>query len=223
MSVRIILSTKRDGSMLIHEDKSDPTVIKNREKFLTSFDLDPARTTRVNVVYTGDDYCRYHTLTKNDIGKGMYADDSEAFDGLVVTQKNTPVLLALADCVGAIIYDPEHDICMVSHLGRHSIEQDGGRKSIEYLMKNHDSNPSHLLVTLSPSAGRINYPLTSFSGRAMQDVVCDQLSSAGVFLEHIQTSAIDTTTSPDFYSHSEFLKNNREVDGRFAIVATICD
>jgi hypothetical protein len=57
----------------------------------------------------------------------------------------------------------------------------------------------------------------------MQDVVCDQLSSAGILLEHIQTNSIDTTTSLDLYSHSEYLKQNREVDGRFAIVTVMTD
>lgn len=223
MPVRIIQSGVRDGSMLLHSNKSDREIITNRTKFLSSYGLDIQRVTRVNVVYEGDNYCRYHTLQLNDIGKGMFGDDFTAYDAIVTTQKNTPIMLALADCVGAIIYDPDQELVMVSHLGRHSIEQDGGAQSIKYLVHTHGSRPEALQVTLSPSAGRINYPLHMFSGRSMQDVVCDQLSSAGVLLEHIQTSSIDTTTTFDLYSHSEYMKGNRENDGRFAVVAVLTD
>ena len=81
------------------------------------------------------------------------------------------------------------------------------------------SRPEDLFVTLSPSAGQENYPLFDFDNRSLQDVAIEQLMSASITREHITFSAIDTTLDRNYFSHSRYLKGNRETDGRFAIAA----
>ena len=64
---------------------------------------------------------------------------------------------------------------MVSHLGRHSVEQNGAVKSIEYLTDKCGANAKDILVWVSPSVGRATYPLTAFEGRSLREVIREQL------------------------------------------------
>ena len=110
---------------------------------------------------------------------------------------------------------------MLSHLGSHNLEQFGGTKSIEFLVENFQSNPKDITVWLSPAAGKDNYPLFAFADRSMHEVATEQLLKAGVNLEHITRSLVDTTKDINYFSHSEFLKGNRDSDGRFAVVTVM--
>ena len=128
------------------------------------------------------------------------------------------LFLPIADCVGAVLYDPTKKVLMLSHLGRHNLEQDGGQKSVEFMVKEFGVDPNNIITWLSPAAGAENYPMFSFNNRGMQDVTTEQLMKAGVKAESISASPIDTTTNQNYYSHSEFKKGNRPEDGRFAVV-----
>jgi copper oxidase (laccase) domain-containing protein len=157
-----------------------------------------------------------------DQGKGIVpGTDIEVYDALMTTQPGIALFLPLADCVGAILYDPTKKVLMVSHLGRHNIEQQGALKSVEYMKDNAGVEPNNLKVWLSPSAGKENYPLFAFDNKSQQDVVLEQLKEAGVSAANIETANVDTTTSEDYFSHSQYLKDNSKPNGRFAIVAML--
>lgn len=214
------VSSIPDGSMK-SIDRSYASVLPARAAFLKNNSLEPSDTTLIQLTYETNDFCRYQVLSAGDKGDGITRHATIEADALVVTEPNHALLLPLADCVGAVIHDPAKDILMVSHLGRHNLEQLGGTRCIAYLIERFGCNPSNLTVWLSPSAGKENYPLYSFDGRSLQDVAIEQLTAAGVTRDHIEASSADTTTHQDFFSHSEFLKGNRDNDGRFAIVATL--
>jgi copper oxidase (laccase) domain-containing protein len=152
-------------------------------------------------------------------GDGITKESTVDADAVVVTQPNHGILLPLADCIGTVIYDSKQGIMMVSHLGRHNLEQDGGKRCIDYLIDEFGCVPQDLLVFMSPSAGKKNYPLYAFDNRGMNDVAIEQLQSAGVISDKITHSLVDTTTHPDFYSHSNYLRHKQAIDGRFAILA----
>ena len=108
---------------------------------------------------------------------------------------------------------------MVTHLGRHNLEQHGGQKSVEFMMKKFNTSPGKLEIHFSPSAGRENYPLFSFGGKSLAEVAVEQLTAAGVRSETIELSLIDTTIDERYFSHSQYLKGRRPSDGRFAIIS----
>lgn len=197
------------------------SVLPTREQFLHSHDISPLDTTLVQLTYEGADYCRYQTVSKNDKGDGITRQATTVADALITREKNHALFLPLADCIGAVIHDPVKDILMLSHLGRHNLEQLGGNKSVEYLVNEHGVNPANLTAWLSPAAGKDNYPLFAFENRSMHDVAIEQLCSRGIVEQNITSSDIDTTKDSDYFSHSQFLKNNLTDDGRFAIVAVM--
>lgn len=212
------LSSSADGTMkrgLV----SDEETFRNREVFLEKCGIRADQSVLVGIVYDKEDFTVYREVGVINQRQGMYGDDVLAADALVTTDPGVALFLPLADCVGVIVYDPDRRVLMVSHLGRHSIEQYGGMASIRYLVDTFGSDPTKLLVWLGPSPSQEKYPLRQFDGRGMHEVVIDQLMQVGVVCDHIEASSIDTATDSDYYSHSEFLKGNRSSDGRFAIVA----
>jgi len=212
------ISSKKNGNMKFGIAK-DVATLRNREMFLQSVGIAVDHTSLVGITYDTDDFTKYRIATHKDKAVGMRAPGvTEYADALVVDQPNHALFLPLADCIGAILYDPTHRVLMVSHLGRHSVEQEGAEKSVEYLAVHYNSQPSDIKVWLSPGVGKASYPLHAFEGQSLHEVITSQLVASGLDEHNIQVSDIDTATSDDYYSHSEFLKAN-DVPGRFAIVA----
>lgn len=218
------LSSVDDGNMKFARGDDEQTR-ENRVDFLRQVGIDPTEATLVQVSYEDTtDFTRYQIVDDSHQGEGMLAPHSDLHaDALVVTRPDHALFLPLADCIGAIIYDPEAQIMMISHLGRHSIEQTGASKSVQYLVDEFGSDPGDLLVWISPSVGADSYPLHAFANRSLRDVAVSQFTTAGVTIDHIEVSDIDTAESDDYFSHSEFLAGNQAGDERFAIVAIMQD
>ena len=221
MNIIVSISKVTDGNMLNRDDKTDRQVVANRSSFLAKNEININQTTKVNIVYEGDNYCRYSEVSKGNNSKGMTYDDAEAADALITRDLDHALFLPIADCVGAAIFDPSKQILMVSHLGRHSLEQNGGYKSVQYLVDHYNCDPSELLVWLTPAPGSDVYPLYAFNNQSIKSVVFSQLQSAGIILSHITDNPADTSKDLNYFSHSEFLKGNRPDDGRYAIVAVM--
>lgn len=218
-SVRAALSSRLDGNMKFGLG-NDEEVIKNRQSFLRAVGIDSQRTTLVGITYATDDFAKYRTVTASDKGQGILAPSvADPVDALVTNQPGHALFLPIADCIGAVLYDSEQHVLMVSHLGRHSVEQNGAEKSVQYLKDTFSVDPADLRVWLSPGVGKTTYPLRMFDGRSLREVITDQLVAGGVQLDNIQSDDIDTATSSEYYSHSEFLKGNQPGPARFAIVA----
>lgn len=218
------VSSVHDGSMSLAKGKVEEARA-NRIAFLDEAGVDPLQATLLQVAYEDTiDFTRYAVVSDDQAGEGMLEPVSDTIaDALVVTRPDQAIFLPLADCVGAIIYDPENRVLMVSHIGRHSAEALGGTKSIDYLVREFDSDPSRLLVWLSPAVGSDSYPLHALGNRGLHEVITDQMKVAGVLQSNIEASHLDTAESPDYFSHSEFLAGNRSEDGRFAIVAMMIE
>lgn len=221
MKVSIFTSSISDDSMKPTATDDVTVIAQNRARFLQNHGISPDDTTFVQLVYEGDDYTRFRYVDDAFRGDGIVRNPTVIADALVVTQSGHALLLPLADCIGAVVHDTRQDILMVSHLGRHNLEQFGGTKSINYLVTHYGSNPEEITVWLSPAAGRTNYPLFAFDHRSLHDVAVEQLLATGIQRTNIEVSPIDSAEDTHYFSHSQFLKGNRETDGRFAIVAVL--
>lgn len=218
------VSSVDDGNMYFAFGDEEETR-QNRLSFLRQLDIDSTQATLLQVSYEDTtDFTRYHIVDDANLGEGMLASMSDLHaDALIVTRPDHAIFLPLADCIGAVIYDVQSKIMMVSHLGRHSTEQDGAYKSVQYLVEEFGSIPTDLKIWLSPSVGSDSYPLRKFNDSRLQDVTCGQFERAGVGLEQIETSDIDTAEDDNYFSHSEYLAGNQMTDGRFAITAMMRD
>jgi copper oxidase (laccase) domain-containing protein len=217
--VIVAASTVADGTMKRVDNNIDD-VDANRRNFLAKNNMVPENTALVQLDYNSEDFCRYEVAEADAAGEGIVREGRIA-DGLATQAKGLALFLPLADCVGVVLHDPEHEALMLTHLGRHNLEQHGGQKSVEFMTERFATDPAKLEVWLSPSAGVENYPLYAFDNKSIQAVTIEQLEAAGVRNELIESSSIDTTRDESYFSHSEFLKGNRETDGRFTVVAML--
>ena len=218
-NVRVGVSSKTDGNMKFGVADDDETV-KNREAFLKSVGIPIESTTVVAITYDTDDFAKYRIVNDSEKGKEMKrTGEVEYADALVTLDPHHALFLPLADCVGAVLYDEAHGALMVSHLGRHSVEEEGAKKSVQYLQEIASSDPATLKVWLSPGVGNATYPLRAFENKSLHDVITQQLVQAGILAENIESANVDTAASDDYFSHSQFLKGDETDAGRFAVVA----
>lgn len=213
------ISSKKNGSMKLNHPNGDPEVVENRRNFLKTVGINPYDATLVGVSYDTADFARYRIVDESEKGIGIHDRENVVdADALVTHNVGHALFLPLADCVGAILYDEAHNVLMVSHLGRHSTEIEGAKKSVKFLQEHYDTDPTKLKVWLSPGVGKATYPLEAFGGKSLHEVIEHQLEQVGVLTENIENNNINTAESDDYYSHSEYLKGIDEF-GRFAIVA----
>lgn len=152
--------------MLNRHDPDDSAVVKNRKRFLDAHDIAFNKTIRLNTdllkratVEHETDYCKFVQVDEADVGDGITGDGLIVADALVTKQKHLTLMLPVADCVGAVLFDPVREVLMVSHLGRHSLEQRGAVRAVEYLTQHFQSAPRDIKVWLTPAAGKDVYPI----------------------------------------------------------------
>ncbi|HYG83539.1 MAG TPA: laccase domain-containing protein [Verrucomicrobiae bacterium] len=215
------VSSRANGRMPTLNVPSDPNedLAKNRQRFLELVGISPEHTTQIIVTFDSDHYRRYRTADASEKGHGIHKTHGQPSDALAVTEPNHALLLPLADCVGAILYDPKQQVLMVSHLGRHSTEERGAKANITFLKEHHGCNPKDVLVWLSPAVGSETYPLHAFHGRSLQEVNKEQFLEAGILPENIEVAEVDTALHEGYYSHSQYLQQQEAKRGRFVIVA----
>lgn len=221
--VLVAVSSVSDGNMSFKTGDQEQ-VVANRIQFLQACGIDSADATLVNLKYdNAEHFTRYYTVDSSHKQLGMTepSDDMVA-DALATDTPGHALFLLIADCVATVLYDTSRHVLMLSHIGRHSAEADGGCHSVQYMTEQFGSDPADIRAWLSPAAGRENYPLYSMNGRGLHEVIVRQLIDAGIAPEAIETSRIDTTTSQEYFSHSRFLSGQTvQEDGRFAVVAMI--
>jgi len=212
--MRVGLSDKADGNMKVFDDGDEAEVGKNRQRFLSEMGIDIGSTYFVKVDYDTNDFCRFMRASEKN---GLWLNrEAERCDGLLTNDQSVGLFLPLADCVGMVLYGVRNEAMMVVHCGRQTILQDGAYKAVRYIMQEAGTEAGEVLVWLSPSAGRENYPLHDLGGVSLQETVVEQLVRAGVKRDNIQESDVDTTVDERYFSHSQGDKRER-----FAIVGMI--
>jgi copper oxidase (laccase) domain-containing protein len=220
--VVVALSSVEDGNMSFRQDASHDA-LENRKAFFKKAGISINDATVIQVSYEGvTDFARYTTLTEEHKAEGMLTPGTDLIaDALVVTKPGHAIFLPVADCTVAVIYDPRQQVLMVSHLGRQSAEVNGGQKSIDYLHQQFGTNPQDVKVWLGPAVSKSTFPIYALDNKGLHEAILEQLKAAGVSELNIEENLVDTATSPDYFSHSAFLKGDKPVDSRFAVVAAM--
>ena len=223
MSLIVAISTVKDQNMYNRHDPLDEAVIENRQRFLHNNSIDINQTTRVREDYDRTDYCEFVIADDTIKGKGMQDNGVVAADALITTDPNHALFLAIADCIGAAVFDPTHNVLALAHLGRHSLEQSGAHKLINHLEKYYGSHPEEIQIWLTPAPGKDVYPIWALDNKGMKEVTFEQLKNAGILDENIIDNPADSATDENYYSYSEYLKGHRQEDGDHVIVAMMTD
>lgn len=221
MSVTVAVSTVADGSMHNRHDPLDPIVTNNRRMFLEKNGMSIATATRFNIDYNRTNYCQYTTIDAAAYGHGMSDNNAIMADALITTTPGQTLFLPVADCIGAVIYDPHNEVVMLVHLGRHSLEQQGGVVAVQHLVDAYKSAPRELQVWLTPAPGKGSYPIWKLDNKGMKEATLEQLQTAGILLDNIHDNPADTTKDAQYFSYSAFLKNEKSQDGDHSIAVIL--
>jgi copper oxidase (laccase) domain-containing protein len=249
-SIAVGVSSKQEGNQGFRikgsreeSPSQDGVIVGNRRRFLGKLGLQLERCALVYLQYGPElTYADYSVVDADLIGKGMSVPGTgEYHDALATDKAGVGLFLPLADCYGAAIVDEEHPAIMASHLGRHSTNVNGARKSVEFMQATYGSRPEKLKVWLTPGVGKDSYPMDIHPGSGHHNFATDErwqrpgmsyirgdkiylnlrafniagFIDAGVLPENIAWAGVDTATHPSYPSHS------RGADWRFALAMAI--
>lgn len=172
------------------------------------------------------------------IGKGMNESESAVeVDAFITRERDIFLCLLTADCLPITVYDPEKNVIALAHLGWRSTAQYLSKKLIERLVKAFGTDPAKLQVEIGPGIHVESYvkevtenmerpewpePYLQWidTTKFRMDIVAanqDQIVSAGVDVNRITISSIDTAADVEYFSHYRE-KRTGEPEARFMTV-----
>lgn len=209
--VSLVISTLTDGNMRAFSDAEFDSVLADQAKLVAELGVAPEKTARVLTTYNNRKcFTEYYAVDDGSILEHAITAPEKKLklaDGLATNNKNLALLLPLADCLGIIVYDQEHQIMGLLHSGRQNLEEDGAFKFIEFLQKRFGIDPRNVKVYFSPHAQ--NFEIFALNNAKLAEAAEEQLVRAGVDAKNIERSDIDTVTNSDFPSNSAGDKTTR--------------
>ena len=212
--VKVGISELSDGNMRFFNGSSEKEIQDNQRSLAAS--IGSSKTARLCTTY-GDDrsYADYEILDKKNFSSYDIMNPESTItvtDGLA-TQEGIGILLPLADCLGVVLFDPEHNVLGLVHSGRQNLEQNGLKLFVEFLQDKFQTNPRELRAFFSPCAQ--DYKIYKFE-KTLPQVAEEQLEKMGVDKKNILKSSVDTVSNQNYPSHSQ-----KDSTTRFAIVAKL--
>ena len=220
-NVTVRVSDASDGTMTLKSLPENPEVVwQNRKDFITTCGGDLGKTALVYVTYDDTRSYAEYKLAET-VGTELSTTEDDVADGLATQGTEVGLFLPVADCCATVLYDQKRRALMVSHLGRHSVEIFGAKKSFEFMRAEFGTESCDVLAWLGPAVGGENYPIVKRDNRSIKKLIERDLLEAGVKQGNIEISQVDTDRDINYFSHSEYRKGNRASDGRFAVYAQI--
>lgn len=224
-----------DGNMsFLWGDEAD--VIANRTKFIESAGIKPELVSVIQLEH-GDKI--YHAEQSLGNALDKRAASAVTADAIATDRKGLGLMLIVADCIPALLYDAQNHAVAIIHAGRKGVEQDILTKTVDWMNEKFGSKSDELELISGPSIAKESYVFDSkdaidadFWGEFLSlgsdkkyhiDVLGKfrwQAKQAGLTGKHINLSAINTFTDHNYFSHRRSSATG-EPEGRFALLAYI--
>lgn len=228
--ITIAISSKEDGTVLDRSGVIDRlAILLNRKNICLAAGLDYDNCVNQCILYHPD--ASYESIAEVDSRSVSIHTQEIVADVLFTRSEGVGLFLPVADCVATVLYDPIKRYLALAHLGRHSTVSQALSRTIRHFVAN-GSNPSDILVYMSPSAQRNSYRLDYFdhSDEPQWRPFVDEKDDGvyidmqhfnervcldnGILADHITISDVDTVTNENYFSHSA-----GDTSGRFAVIA----
>lgn len=154
-------------------------------------------------------------------------------DGLLTNTPGVSLMMRHADCQVALFYDTQHHAIANVHAGWRGSVANIYSEAVQLMKQTFGSNPSELLVCISPSLGPDEAEFIHFQTELPEEfwnfqvrptyfdfwsISEFQLQHAGVLPHHIEVARLSTYSNPlDFYSY-----RRDKISGRHATCITLC-
>lgn len=225
-------STVADGNMDFRFEERDE-VIAARTSFLLGYGIDYTEHIAMRC-----DHGEIITLVESGHESiGVTEQEKQVHSEVLVTQaKGLALMLFTADCQPVSFFDPVTETIALAHISRKTLALHLPLKTVQFLKDMLAVDPSNLMVEIGPHIKKESYtftlPLTEASeeqklyteeqgGLAHIDLVSwnlAQLAQAGIILENISISPIDTGTSKEHYSYYMMKKYGEQKEARMATI-----
>lgn len=237
-SLKVLVSSKADGTVKFGQDVPDEQVAENLTGLANRIGLGKTEVAGILITY---DVGRTHDVIK-ELGNNVLDITNRstwiACDALVTTQKRVGLLIPIADCNGVVVYDPDHEVLALAHIGWHAAAADLPRKLVDYMSWHHQSDPVKLQVYISPSIRKASYTqaepaqldlpawqsyLSKSENGYQVDVfgfVKDQFIESGIKIANLEASPVDVAKSTDYPSHFRDKQANPKT-ARFAVICSM--
>ncbi len=226
------MSHVEDGDMRRYDEAGEPEkyqqFLDNRRQFLDKIGVEAKDGFYLKTNLLPDRLNCFDVVDCASRGKGMFdaLRETDRRDGVVTRCDSLFLTVSPGDCPIAVIYCPEKRAIMISHLGRANLERGGAFESIRFMKTVIGSSPKFYQVIVTPGAGKEDYPVHALGGAGMQEIIRDQLYTAGVEYENIFISDVNTVRDLRYYSHSRYMTQAKAgqsdlVNGRNIVVARL--
>lgn len=225
-----------DGNMsFVYGD--DSMVAKARSDYLRKQGLSPEETVFIKLEHGN----KILAVTPKDQGNLLYPGLQDRFvgDGLITNTPGLTLFLVVADCIGAIMFDPVKLALGLVHAGRRGIELNILAEAVNAMKTNYGTNPADVVMISSPSISAESYVFDNTDGidlsfwgqhitkgedgkyhMDIKSKFLSQATTAGLKNSNISISPTDTFTDKNYYSHRRSMASG-EPEGRFAVMAQI--
>ncbi|MBI2985122.1 MAG: polyphenol oxidase family protein [Candidatus Kerfeldbacteria bacterium] len=228
-------STQADGSMSFKWGGPE-AILRNRELWLATSNLKLGECVCLHCQHAD----QISIVNRDQSGRGMKSlDDAIMADAVFTRERRLGLMLLTADCIPVAVYDPDHDVIGLIHLGWKSTDLHLADKSVGFMNQQFQSVPSNLLVSLGPAIHQDSYRFSQPTQKTLlgwgpflrdlpdEETAIDligynlfQLRRAGVLEKHIAVDREDTGKSKQYFSHFR-AKRTGESEGRFATVLAL--
>ena len=232
LGIKVKFSEVDDGNMsFVWGNETD--VIKNRQQFLEKCGIQPEDSTIVKLEHG----IKIHKIENP---KGNLTDKTRQEeligDGLYTDKAGVALMLVVADCIPAVLYDPLGSQICVLHAGRRGVELNILAEAVR-LMK--PKKREELVLIAGAAISKESYIFDSEEGvdknfwgsdfsydsdkkyhMDIKNKFKKQAIDLGISENSIDISKIDTFANRDYFSHRRSMATG-EPEGRFAIIASI--
>jgi YfiH family protein len=173
--------------------------------------------------------CNKDTIIKVDNTSRL---EIENMDGVFTSTPGISLMMTHADCQVALFYDPIHRAIANIHAGWRGNVMNIYRKAIQYMRNAFHSNPSDLLVCISPSLGPAESEFIHYKTELPEKfwefqikpfyfdlwaIAEYQLQKEGILPHHIEIARLSTFANPkDYFSY-----RRDRITGRHATCITL--
>ena len=215
-SLLAIFTTIIDENIAYHVTNNTAQVNNARENLAKKYNYDNSKLQYMEQIHSN--IVKNISLTQNP----------QKCDALITNQKNTPLMVMVADCIPILFYDDVQKIIAAAHAGRAGTFENISGNTIDKMMQKYDCDPKNIKVTLGASIQQCCYEVsqelanetTQLFGKAfvnnrnidLQAINKNQLLEKGIKKENIEISSICTRCSNEPYFSYRKDKNC----GRFA-------
>lgn len=213
------------GNNLAYHVNDDETDVKNNHKRLAN-----------NLHYSQNNLVHMSQVHGDKIviiDKEFTHQNIPICDALITKEKETPLMVMVADCVPILLYDPVEKVIAVIHAGRAGVFSRIVPKTIQKMQKELSCNTKNILISIGPcihqdcyEVGKeivqeskeysYNYAIKEEKGRYYLDllsIIYKQLNDLNIMDKNLETLPYCTACNTDkFYSY----RAEQNSCGRFA-------